>query len=379
MYTAPTMGNSGSFVGSTAQLQLPTSPLLQVPAQPYNPTAWYLVACFIPAGAITEGMDGVENVKQLDDRLTIFKEPTYALVTSWFQHQVHELRFTQPQTGYFDFTGAKNTNFATGQIGDYVVLQKDNCTDAHVVNTSGYHFGLGQSARFTLEEAGNVTVGDEKGGTATVWPLAMGKVNELSTGIYKICYATASSEGESQDDWKMLNREIEILPTPATKPSLSVPRTVFMGQDIVVSWASNHGLQDVSSKPNSWVTLYEAGACAAGTHDLHTCWKAFQFIAAYNQTGTVIFSQRDYQVAGEYEVRYFDGDSRNGQGEQCNGLQSVNSETYVTCQLSPAATSEIINVQGSYVENIEDVGTQPGLEAVFGSGGRGRYHRQKLT
>jgi len=347
-----------------------------VPAVSYLPTAWYLVACFIPAGAIR---DRVENVKQLDDRLTIFKEPTDALVTSWFQYQVHELRFTQPQTGYYDYTGAKSSNFATGQVGDIVVLQKSNCTDAHVVNTAGYGFGLGQSAKFTLEEAGNVTTGDEKGGTAKVWPLATGKVNELRTGIYKICYATASSEGEAQVDFKMLSETIEILPTPATKPSLSVPRTVFMGQDIVVSWASNHGLQDISSKPNSWIGLFEAGACATGDHDLHTCWKAYQFIAARNQTGTVIFSQSEYMISGLYEVRYFDGDTRNGQGEQCNGLQNVNTETYVTCHLTPAATSETINVQGTYVENIEDVSTQPGLEAVFGSGGRGRYHRQKLT
>jgi hypothetical protein len=377
-YTAPMMGMNGSFSGSTAQLQLPTATgkVLNVPPVSYLPKAWYLVACFIPAGAVK---DRVENVKQLDDRLTIFKEPTDALVTSWFQHQVHELRFTQPQTGYYDYTGAKASNFATGQVGDIVVLQKSNCTGANIVNTSGYGFGLGQSAKFTLEEAGNVTTGDEKGGTAKVWPLATGKVNELSTGIYKICYATASSEGESQVDFKMLGETIEILPTPATKPSLSVPRTVFMGQDIVVSWASNHGLQDISSKPNSWIGLFEAGACATGDHDLHTCWKAYQFIAARNQTGTVIFSQSEYMISGLYEVRYFDGDTRNGQGEQCNGLQNVNSETYVTCHLTPAATSETINVQGTYVENIEDVSTQPGLEAVFGSGGRGRYHRQKLT
>lgn len=379
MYTSPMMGNNGSFVGSTAQLQLPTNPVLQVPAVTYTPTAWYLVACFIPAGAIKDGMDGVNNVKQLDDRLTIFKEPTDALITTWYHQQVHELRFTQPQTGYFDYTGAKNTNFATGQIGDFVVLQKDNCTDAHIVNTSGYQFGLGQSARFALEEAGNVTVGDEKGGTAKVWPLATGKVNELSTGMYKICYATASSEGESQNDFKMLSKEIEILPTASTKPAMSVPRNVYMGQDVVVAWASNIGLSSTSSVPNSWLGLYEMNACSSGYHDLHTCYLATQTINAYSAQGTVIFSQRDYKKAGWYEIRYFVGDTRNGQGDECNGMLHVNSETYVRCQLTPAAVSEPFQVVPSYVENVENVGSEPGLEAVFGSSGRGRYHRQKLT
>merc|ERR1712127_796906 len=141
-------------------------------------------------------------------------------------------------------------------------------------------------------------------------------------GIYKICYATKSSGGESQNDFIEFAREVEILPTPATQPSLSVPRSVILGQDIVVSWASNIGLQDVQSDVNSWLGLFQKGSCET-THD---CWVAYQSIAARENTGTVIFSQKDYKFSGLLEVRYFKGSTRNGQGVVCRGQSNVPSE-----------------------------------------------------
>jgi hypothetical protein len=403
----PTVGTSvytgllsgANFQGATAELTLPSAPKLAVPfveltgpvynsaniptTQKYYPTAWHLVACFIPAGSMKALPS---NVKQLPDRLTVFKEPTDALVTSWFQFQVHELRFTQPQSGWW--SPDKSLNFASGQSGDIVVLKKGDCLGVESITPESYnihtdspynHIGQRYSARFVLEEAGNVTKGDENGGTATTLPLAVGKVNELDTGVYKICYATASSGGEAAGDFKMLDKEIEILPPPATKPSLSVPRSVILGQDIVVSWASNIGLQTIKSTANSWLGLYNRGECTSGTHDRHKCWKATQFIAANDMTGTVIFSQKDYKISGEYEIRYFDGNSRNGQGEECNGLLNVDHETYVTCQLNEAAISEPIQVLGGDIDETEDLSLRPGLEAVFGTGNRGRYHRSKLS
>jgi len=221
--------------------------------------------------------------------------------------------------------------------------------------------------------------GDEKGGTAGVKPLAIGKVNELSPGIYKICYATKASQGESQNDFKMLAKTIEILPTPATMPKISVPRSVILGQDIVVSWASNIDLQTRLSQTNSWLGLFKKGDCSADTENRHECYKAFQFITAHQNTGTVIFSQKDYKISGEYEIRYFVGDTRNGQGKVCRGQKGVPSETYVHCVLESAATSETITVLGSDINDTEELKLRPGLEAVFGSGNRGRYHRTKLS
>jgi len=384
-----------NFISSPNSGQL-LLPALSVPPVEGLPTAWYMAACMIPAGA---QKDLPSNVKQLSDLLVVFKEPTDALVTSWFQYQVHELKFTQPQQGVFE------VNLATGLPGDIVVLQKDNCNQVHAISTAGYKYdqspleniswessatswfeplqgpdwqaGKGQlhSAKFTLEEMGNITQGDEKGGVAQELPLATGKVNELSTGVYKICYATMSSGGESQTDYKELTRTLEILPTPATMPSISAPRSLILGQDIVVSWASNIGLQERDSVTSSWLGLFEKDSCP----DTHECHVAYQFISSGDESGTVIFSQSDYKNSGDYEVRYFKGDTRNGQGVVCRGQPGVPTETYMMCTLETAAISEGITVAGQDIDETEDLALRPGLEAVFGHGNRGRYHRTKLT
>jgi len=357
--------NGTSFVDSngvtTGQVLLP--PLFV--SRPAVTSASYLAACFIPAGAI---QSLPTNVKPLEDMLTILVEPTDSLVTSWFQYHVLELRFTQPQVGFYG-----NPSFATGQPGDIIVLKTGSCTGVHEVSAAGYSFGNSYSSRFMLEEAGGTTVGDEKGGMASVVPLAVGKVNELSPGTYKVCYATKSSEGESQSDFKELVRTLEILPPPATTPQLTVPRTVMLGQDIVIHWQSNIGLQDRLSAPNTWIGLFSAGHCSSSTEWRHECYKSFQFIEKGVESGTVRFSQSDYKVAGEYDVRYFIGDSRNGQGEICKGLTGVEHETYVQCLLDPAVTSSSIHIHGPDIKDMEDLESQPGMEVVF-SGNRGRFN-----
>jgi hypothetical protein len=418
----------------TGQLTLPSDTTLKVP--PYTSytvdsniaytsyaSAWYLAACLIPAGAITTD---VNNVKQLDDILTVIKEPTEEITASmysWFQGHINELRFTQPQQGI-------DATLATGLPGDIVVLVRDtssatgtgenasstpNCTLAHSAVFDSYWM----SAPFTLAEAGGVTTGDENGGTAKDTALAYGKVNELETGIYTICYATAASGGDSAGDFKPLAQKIEILAAPATRPSLSAPRSVILGQDIVVSWASNIGLQTVESVSNAWVGLYEKDACT----DTNDCYLAYQFITPEELTGTTIFSQSDYKASGQYEVRYFKGDAvgspmqntnlapltssqtrswtyrdetimdngvdtgyaphryaqhTDGQGVVCKGLPGSPSETYVQCTLSAAAVSEAITVAGQDIDETEDLSLTTGLEAVFGNGNRGRYHRTAM-
>lgn len=395
MYTGLIEGTNFACSGSTCtgQLGLPVSTPLAVPSIPPFPTSWNMAICMIPAGA---RKDLPSNVFQLTDVLTVIKEPTDSLVTSWFQYQVAELRFTQPQAGVYGH------NFATGLPGDIIVLQKDNCNNVHTIDASTYSFTTAaaaysitpgpnngghplpnnvatvpvrHSAKFVLGEAGEETVGDENGGTALEMALATGKVNELDTGIYKICYATYSSGGESQTDYKQLVRELEILPAPATRPSLSTPRSIVLGQDIVVHWSSNIGLQSVDSVDESWLGLYSKDAC----EDTNNCFIAFQNIHAREATGTVIFSQADYKVSGQYEVRYFKGDTRNGQGVVCGGATGVAHETYVECNLQAATESETIEVLGQDVEGVEELSYTPGLEAVFGNGNRGRYHRTKLT
>jgi hypothetical protein len=369
-YTGIMNGSQFVSASGTGQVTLPTSPQLAVPVTMVHykyAISWYLAACFIPAGAIQSLM---MNVKPLQDMLTIFKEPTDVLVNSWFQYNVQELRFTQPQTGY-DTVG--RPDFSTGIKGDIIVLKKDTCSGVNTITSTDYMLGKTYSAKITLEEAGGETTGDEKGGTAGVMPLALGKVNELSPGIYKICYATKNSEGESQTDFKMLAKTLEILPPTATRAKLTVPRTVILGQDIVVHWESTIQLQTALSRPNSWIGLYNAKDCAESTEWRHECYKSFQFVEQDVTSGTVRFSQKDYKVAGEYDIRFFHGDTRNGQGKVCRGLTASPHGTYVQCVLEPAVTSSSIHIHGPDMKNLEDMDSQPGLEVVF-AGNRGRFN-----
>jgi len=370
--------NGSSFTNaSMGQIVLPTSPLLAVAPFLLNgilPPAYYLAACFIPAGAI---QTLISNVAPLQDALTIFNEPIDSLITVWQQNDVQELRFTDPFYGYWG-----NHSWSTGYPGDIVVLKKRtlvdgvisarDCTGVHEITAAHYSVGQNTSAWIILEEAGNVTVGDQKGGTAGILPLAAGKVNELEPGNYSVCYATKNSEGESQADFKMLDTEIEILTATDESPQLTIPRTVLLGQDIVVAWETNHGLRTRNSKANSWIGLYSHDDCLDSEYQ-HECYKAFQFVEANVDSGTVIFSQKDYKIAGDFDVRYFVGDTRNGQGRKCAGMTSVDHETYVQCRLVPAVTSSSIHIHGTDMRELEDMDAQPGLEVVF-AGNRGRFN-----
>jgi len=358
-----------SFTSTTGEVVLPTSTKLMVPPYISNTgatlSAWYMAACFVPAGAMTSLNT---NVKPLADTLTVLKEPTDSLVTRWFQSNVRELRFTQPQQGLHG-----TPTFSAGIAGDIVVLRKDSCTGVHTITPAGFILGQSNSAKFALEEAGGETLGDEKGGTAAVYPLAQGKVNELPPGVYKICFATKNSGGEAQNDFKELAKSVEILPPTATTPELTVPRTVMLGQDVVISWKANIGLQERVAPAGTWIGIYSAGDCTDGTEWRHTCYKAFQFVEANQESGTVRFSQSDYKVAGNFDVRYFEGDSRNAHGSLCKGLTGVPGETYVSCMFEPAITSSQIHIHGPDMRDLEDLDSQSGLEVVF-AGNRGRFN-----
>merc|ERR1711988_745907 len=134
-YTGLLNGTGFESTHQTGKIVLPTTPQLVVP--PYYDVgfpivAWYLAACFVPAGAI---QSIPYNVKPLEDMLVIFKEPTQVLVTSWFQYNVQELRFTQPQQGIYG-----TPIFSTGTKGDMFVLKLNTCTGSHLVQPLSYSF-----------------------------------------------------------------------------------------------------------------------------------------------------------------------------------------------------------------------------------------------
>ena len=318
--------------------------------------------------------NGLGNVKEMADAAKAASagatakeelEGTESLIDSWFQRRVYELRFTQPV-----------------EAGDIIVLKRGSCTGAHEVNAASYSGGHEYSCRFTLEAAGGIATGNEKGGTASVAlqasPLDLvTKVNELSPHTYKICYATSNSEGKSQSDFKELVQNLEILPQLERGPQLRVPRSVLLGHDIVVNWQSNIDLQSRLSVPNRWIGLFNAGECISSTEGRHECYKSFKVIGKGPESGTVSFSQSDYKVAGEYDIRYFVGEAGRysthrdafGPGSEiCKGLTGVDyGRPYVQCLLehrSAPVTSSSISVADA---SISDLGLDniPGIEVQF--------------
>lgn len=415
----------------TGKLTLPSSPYLSATDLGFDVLGPYvLAACFIPAGSMVDLYAGSNcpldnpsvaigggsnsnggtcdiysgkyarmlNVVRLQDELTMFAEPTDALVWSWFQGYVYQLRFTRPQFGDPDVP----QYFATGTAGDIVVLQKQNCDGVQSISPMTYSLGTTHSAKMVLGEFGGETQGDERGGAADVMAVARGKVNELPIGIYKICYATAQSEGNDQTDFKELGRTFEILPADATTPSVSVPRSLLRGTDIVVSWESTVNLQTMLQSRNSWIGLYVEGSCMGGNDkhiqvNQHECYIASQFIESGVQSGVVRFSQADYKTAGKFNVRFFQGDTRSMQdpthhdewaqgtdlgndnyalsddfraysmsptSRLCRGMTGISEETYVECRLEPALISEPIEVFVD-AKNLDSIDNIPGIEVVF--------------
>ena len=144
----------------------------------------------------------------------------------------------------------------------------------------------------------------------------------------------------------------------------------------MVAWASNVDRAGVANwNSESWLGLFRKGSCT----DTNACYVAWQFVDAGAGQGTVIFSQADYGISGEYDVRYFSGGSRNGQGVECKGMTGIPRENYLQCFNVAQTTSDTINVRGQDIEETEDLSLISGMEAIFGNGNRGRYHRTKLT
>jgi hypothetical protein len=364
---------------------------------------------------LVSGTPRLINTVLLTDSLSVFDEPTDALVNSWFMNHVYELKFTQPQFGVYG-----TSTFSTGMMGDIVVLQKGGCSGVASISPASYTIGASHSAKMVLEEYGGETVGDEKGGAAKIKAIAEGKVNELPIGVYTICYATKESEGNDDSDYTPLVRTFEILQTTATRPSMSVPRSVLMGTDIVVSWESTVNLQTKIQSQNSWIGLYKKGSCMGSywkhgdewTHsdnddvrnsiantqiehtdpnvrptgsyiesNQHECFIAMHFIEGGVQSGVVRFSAQEYKIGDVFNVRFFQGDSRNGQGRICRGIAGVPGETSIDCILEPALISDDIEVfvDSAKLDHLNDI---PGMEVVFNDQ-RARFQRgsraNKLT
>merc|ERR1712100_610903 len=92
---------------------------------------------------------------------------------------------------------------------------------------------------------------------------AYSMINELTDGTYKICYATKSSEADSNEDFEDLAREIQIIEKANGHASVTMEtKTIGVGGTAVVSWMSTRGYEAKLSTDTDWIGIYKKGDCA---------------------------------------------------------------------------------------------------------------------
>lgn len=173
----------------------------------------------------------------------------------------------------------------------------------------------------------------------------------------------------------------DFLPLVAGTPMIQVPDIISLGEFITVTWYSDTASPRKSHRLD-WVGLYHKGDCRRENPDsllvpsseinvdkpdyMHQCFIAREYVQPDLESGTVSFkyvdsysAQQGYHSAGEYEVRYFYGDSRDGNGYKC-GLQPGTTQEGYYCALHPKGISAPISVvKSGPAEGMENV---PGME-----------------
>lgn len=368
------------------------------------------------------------NAHRLEDYLQVLPEPTANLKETHNHTEVFDLKFNEPSFGTFwrstnhwcsdantflhpcgarqsdrGFGGSSSLccqappNFAAGSPGDVVVFKKEtaagtgDCNGVEAITDADYFIGAQYTRKMVLTtidsdrtsqtdnarsdlSQGALRSVSAKGAEASHLTIAQSKVNELPEGFYTICYATAESGADDNADFVKLTKSLEIVPKTVTGPLLQTPRTVLLGHNINVIWGASSGLHVMQSETFSWIGLFKTGECPNGSGEFQNkCYLASQTVdAGIAGTGTVTFAASDYKLeAGSYEVRYFDGTSRDKQGVVCRGMPNVEKSTYTYCVLESVLTSSPIVVYTGR-NNLEDATATPGLEFVF-NGQKARY------
>merc|ERR1719321_1839544 len=106
-------------------------------------------------------------------------------------------------------------------------------------------------------------------------------------------------------------------------PRFDVDATVGYGEDIVVRWHANKGLEARYSHAKDWVGLYRKGECTEESpfreygqyekpmvvttkhRSIHECYLAWVDLEDATMNGIARFRVADYKTSGEFEVRYF--------------------------------------------------------------------------
>jgi len=142
-----------------------------------------------------------------------------------------------------------------------------------------------------------------------------------------------------------------------------VNTVVSMGSDIVVKWYPDVYSGRLSGQQD-WIGIYEKDSCIDEGSALHRCYLAWHYTPPGQTVGEMRFSMSDYKSAGEFEARYFFGDSADGQGYRCLSLGSTGS-TYKQCMLQSRVFSEKI-----HVKQVSALTNHPGLVEKFCDGSK---------
>jgi len=256
-----------------------------------------------------------------------------------------------------------------GKEGDYFMLKKGDCNGAR--DTTGIVPGT-QSFLTQLEP----------GGIATEKAMAYAMINELVDGEYKVCYATFSSEADSDLDFQDLSRTISIVETVAGNAVLRMEtRDIGVGGEAIVYWESGRGYAASISSAIDWIGIYKKGDCAepdlysneGANHVIlnriieqdptsrHQCYIEAVNLPAGESSGSLKFYMKE---AGEYEARYFKGNTRDGGGYVCKRIMGSGANNYVQCVLTQAAISDPVMVSARNGPVSFSLEQNPGLEVI---------------
>jgi len=372
------MVTSGSQTGLMmisvdTKLNMPFSPLLTDRSLEMGyPAERVLFVCYACRGSEA---DDWRDFITLNGKVHLIPQPVGVLQTFQLRADIRILYFNQPLGTTFEVTppGAPPpSSDIAGQLGDVFILSRDTCVGASYMP---YSLPEGPSDRVTVQE----------GGIVGLHSIAAGMLNQLELYMnYRICYATSESGADSDTDFVDLSKYIMIR-LDERAPEMEVDTTVNMGEAIVVNWFANHGLTNRTSHKKDWIGLYKYGDCTdedqfkvygeyetpipvINKHaDIHRCYLHAVDINEEKVSGQVRFEYHFYKQVGEFEVRYFLGDSKDGQGMTCRGLRKRDEGEYVHCVLEAAYKSRKITVvlpnAVTVTNEASDIGKIPGLES----------------
>lgn len=331
-----------------AKVKLPDSPKLLSgtwPGDPGYPDAGTytrtLKACYAPRR--TGGTDWWEYT-ELDQKLLVVPEPSDpAGLIEVIKGEVWSI----PMDLSTVYDAENHFGAVQPNEGDMLILQKYNCENL-----------LQSAVALPYGPSGMITLG--AGGLITKQSILEARINELNDGSYRMCMATKESLGDNITDFHPVTSSI-LLYNEEPHVTLSVPHVVGMGRDIHVEWNLNGRM----SHPLDFIALYRKGECKqvdytennpyppgadeATRAAQNQCHLITESLAQDQTEGVVHFDFSTFKVAGEYEARFFRGESRNGQGVVCRGMHGLaygfeSSPTMESCALEARATSNVVTV-----------------------------------